>query len=181
MISCIRQCLTCPVAVFTAIILASAGALAAAYASQYIGGLQPCILCLYQRAPFAIALLWGLAGLMLRKNEALAKTFLVLCALAFLANAGIASYHSGVELGWWESAVEGCKVPEPGAESTSDWIDRIASTPSVPCTDIQWRDPVLRLTMANYNALLNLALFMMCALSLAIRQCPSGSGSRTQP
>ena len=34
---------------------ASAAALSLAFISEYVFGLQPCILCLYQRAPFAVA------------------------------------------------------------------------------------------------------------------------------
>ena len=37
------------------ILAASAGALASAFVAQYVFGLEPCVLCIYQRWPFAIA------------------------------------------------------------------------------------------------------------------------------
>ena len=41
----------------------SAGLLLAALAFQHLGGLYPCILCLWQRWPHLVALLLGLAAL----------------------------------------------------------------------------------------------------------------------
>ena len=41
------------------VLVASLGALATAFTAQYWGGLAPCVLCLYQRRPYAIPL--GLA------------------------------------------------------------------------------------------------------------------------
>ncbi|MCC7305706.1 MAG: disulfide bond formation protein B [Alphaproteobacteria bacterium] len=149
-------------AALRSVTIISALALLAAYASEYIGGLEPCILCLYQRIPFAIVILLGLLGYI---NPRLAVPFLGLAALAFVTNAGIASYHTGVELKWWESGVEGCKVPVMDT-SQPDWVERMLSAPAVPCTAIQWKDPVLGLTMANYNVFLNLALFLYCAAAL---------------
>ena len=42
------------------ILLVTVGVLSAAYSAQYIGGLRPCILCLYSRIPWFVA-----GGLML--------------------------------------------------------------------------------------------------------------------
>ena len=42
------------------ILLVTVGVLSAAYSAQYIGGLRPCILCLYSRIPWFIT-----GGLML--------------------------------------------------------------------------------------------------------------------
>src|SRR3990172_10916502 len=47
------------------IVAAGALALGTAFAAQYLGGLQPCILCLYQRYPYGVAIVLGLAGLTL--------------------------------------------------------------------------------------------------------------------
>lgn len=180
MITCPSTCLTSPVKMFILITGMSFIALAGALSSQFIGGLEPCILCLYQRIPFVIVIAFGLIGLILHKNERIATVLISLCAIAFLVNAGIAIYHSGVELKWWESAVEGCKVPAANEnESTASWIDRITAMPAVPCTEIQWKDPVMGLTMANYNVVLNAFLFIACALSVAIRQRRSRTGNQT--
>ncbi len=85
-----------------AILGASVGALAAAYTAQFGFGLEPCILCLYQRIPYAVAGLLGLLALLLPPGRypvwAVAG-----CGAAFAAGAGIAFYHVGVEQHWWMS------------------------------------------------------------------------------
>lgn len=171
--------LFCIPGTLTVIALVSFAALTAALASQYLGGLEPCILCLYQRVPFAFTTGFALAGLLMLRRRRFALAMIALCAVCFLINAGLAFYHSGVEQKWWVSAVEGCAVPGATPGST-DWIDRIMATPAVACTDIQWVDPVLGLTMANYNVLLNLGMFILCALAW-LRRCPSGSEHQKQP
>jgi disulfide bond formation protein DsbB len=153
-----------PVNFLALLIAVSAGALAAAIGSQTIGGLEPCILCLYQRVPFWVVLGLSVTGLLLVKNGRAVKAIIVLCAIAFLINVGIAFYHSGVELEWWVSAVEGCKVPM--ADEDPNWIDKIITKAAVPCSAIQWKDPVLGLTMANYNIVLNFVMFLVCAMVL---------------
>ena len=46
-----------PRLVFALLLGASVAALAAAFASQYIGGLEPCVLCLYQRVPYGAVII----------------------------------------------------------------------------------------------------------------------------
>lgn len=180
MLACACKSLKNPCAVFGLAALISALALAAALTGQFVYNLHPCVLCLYQRVPFMVAVGLGIAGLGAHKNARLTDIILTLLALAFLINAGIATYHTGVEMGWWRSFVEGCAVPK--LEGNSDeWIDKILSNPSVPCTEVQWRDPVIGLTMANYNVLLCLGLFAMCAMALCARRCPSGTKHQKQP
>lgn len=161
---------------FPVIFALSVLALAAALASQFIGGLEPCIMCLYQRMPFMAAAALSMLGMALHKNPKATTTLLVLCALAFLVNTGLAFYHSGIELQWWDSAVEGCKVPT--ATGDTNWIDKILTNPAVPCTVIQWKDPVLGLTMANYNIALNIALFAFCVFSFVVPRDRGKSGGK---
>ncbi len=54
---------------FSLIVLISFTALAAAFIAEGFLGLEPCILCIYQRYPFAFGLLAGVIGLALRKNK----------------------------------------------------------------------------------------------------------------
>lgn len=180
MISCAFKSLSRPAPVLGFVALMSFAALAVAVTSELAFGLEPCIMCVYQRAPFALAIVLGLAGLALRKFDRFAYAMVGLCALAFLVNSGMAVYHSGIEQHWWESAVEGCKVPQL-SEGGENWIDNLMAMPSVSCTDIQWKDPVLGLTMANYNIVLNLMLFAVCAFALILTRCPSGTEHQKQP
>ena len=160
--------MTKPFSFFAAIMAISCLALIAALTAQLFYHLAPCVLCLYQRAPFAAAIAFSIIGMALRDNPKVVTALTALCALAFIINAGIAAYHTGVERHWWDSVVEGCHIPAMDDQST-DWIDKVMTTPAAPCNEIRWADPVLGLTMANYNVLLNLALFAFCGAAFVKR------------
>ena len=49
-----------------AMAIVSAATLTVALAAQHLGGILPCILCEYQRAPFAAALILGILGAVFR-------------------------------------------------------------------------------------------------------------------
>src|SRR3954470_16206515 len=82
---------------------ASAAMLAVAHAFETFGGLPPCHLCLYQRDVYWIAMALGVAGFVLAYGPApwTRPAANLLLALLFLAGAGIAAYHAGVEWKWW--------------------------------------------------------------------------------
>ncbi len=147
----------------------SAAALGMAFISQYVYGLQPCELCIYQRIPYAIVIAFALFGLGFgAKSRKAGTTFMALIALTFLANAVIAFYHTGVERKWWASFLEGCTIPEMKGNIT-DVLAQIAATPVVRCDEIPWTDPVLGLSMANYNVLACLVLMMAALYALKRR------------
>lgn len=175
MISCIRAATSCPVSVFAAIIAASSGALLAAFYAQFALELDPCVLCLYQRIPFLAAILLSLAGLCLHTKRKTVQILLGLCALAFFINSGLAAYHTGVEKHWWESAVEGCAVPDFSKDPSV--LEKMLTAPAARCSDIAWADPLFGFTMANYNIVYNLGLFALCLLALGFtpRQKPSAT------
>lgn len=147
--------------------LASAAALATALISQYVYGLQPCELCIYQRWPYAIVVALGLIGAFVyAKKPQTGPVFLGLAALTFLIEAIIAFYHTGVERKWWASFLEGCSVPELKGNIT-DVLAKIAATPAVRCDEIPWTDPILGWSMANYNVIAAIALFGMAIYAIS--------------
>lgn len=162
---CIKQLWSCPVAVSAGIALISVIALATAFTAQFALNLPPCILCLYQRIPYAIALVLGVSGLLLRDNTRAIVVIVAISALVFLLNAALAFYHVGVEEKWWRSMVEGCAVPafDTGAEKSI--LDQILQAPTVSCDKAAWRDPVLKLSMAGYNVLLCLFVAVNCGIA----------------
>ncbi len=76
-------------------------ALSLALIAQHVFGLAPCVLCLYQRIPFAVVAGASLL-LILCKQPRLQRALLGLAAFAFAINTGIALYHVGVEQAWWQ-------------------------------------------------------------------------------
>lgn len=125
--------------------------------------LEPCMLCIYQRIPFLVALVVSLVALGIKRP----LWALVVSAAAFLINSGIAFYHSGVERHWWTSVIEGCAVPDFSGNPQS-MLENILSAPTGNCAEIPWADPVFGLSMANYNVALCFGLFVLCVLSVAV-------------
>lgn len=132
----------------------SAATLATVYASQYIGGLQPCELCLYQRWPW-----WGVLALAavasLPALPANLRMLLVLAAgLVLLAGASLAFFHVGVEQHWWPglaSCSGGGQMPGSFAQ-----LQQMMQRPAPACDKPAWT--LLGISMAGYNAILSVVM-----------------------
>lgn len=149
-----------------ALAMISAAALGAAFISQYAFGLEPCVLCIYQRVPFAIVVALGLLGFILSyKCKRTTAAVIALSGLTLLINSIIAFYHTGVEQHWWRSFLEGCAVPEMEGNITDVLAKIQATTDVVRCDEIPWQDPIIGLSMANYNVILCLGLAIIAAVS----------------
>lgn len=149
----------------------SAAALAGAYFFQYVVGLQPCMLCLYQRAPHALEILMGLGAFMLaRKGRTKQAAFIILlCSVLYFAEATIAFYHAGVEQHWWVSFLEACSNPMM-SNNPAELLSMIEKAESIRCDAVPWS--LLGISMAGYNALLSLCMFayaMLAALMITRR------------
>ncbi|MDF2366306.1 disulfide bond formation protein B [Sneathiella sp.] len=142
-------------------LLASIAALGTAFVAQYVFDLWPCVLCLYQRWPYAAVIAISLAGLALHKRVG-TTPFLLLCALGFAVTAAIAGYHVGVEQGWWEGTAE-CVGDTAKASSLQDLKAKIMSTPIVRCDEVAWS--LFGISMAGYNVIAGavLAVFSLFA------------------
>jgi len=167
MIETIKKYLTCPKSVLALSLLMSVIALSGAFTAQFALGLEPCILCLYQRIPFVIVIVLAMIGLMFKPVRV---PIISLCALAFFANAGLAFYHHGVEQQWWVSAFEACAVPDsflnPDSAGTESLLDQLLKTPSVPCNKIPWIDPVFEMSMAFWNIWFCAGMGMVCGFCI---------------
>ena len=80
---------------FIIIFITSFFSLTVALYVEYILGFKPCILCIYQRIPYAIALLISLIAFF-NGNK---KTLLVILGLTFVASFLLSGYHVGIEKG----------------------------------------------------------------------------------
>lgn len=142
----------------------AAAAFAAALISQYVFGLQPCELCVWQRYPYGIGLALAVPAL---AAPALPRRLLfALAGLAFLVGAGIAVFHSGVEFGWWKG-FESCSAPTPGDVSATAFLEQLKTTEITRCDDRQ--EFLFGLSMANWNIATSIgvaALFLVAATSL---------------
>lgn len=137
-----------------ALLALSAATLAAVYASQYIGGLQPCQLCLYQRWPWWGALALSALALIPALSPPWRALLLSVAGLALLAGGGVAAYHVGVEQHWWPGPAScGATGQIPG--SFAD-LQQMMGQPAASCDEPAWT--LLGVSMAGYNAMLSLAV-----------------------
>lgn len=139
-----------------AIMLASAASLGAALFFQFVVGLQPCVLCLWQRWPYVVAFAIAAAADTLADRPKVRGTFLALAGLTFLVGAGIALFHVGVEQHWW-IGTPGCGVPAgPKATTLEELKRQVLAAPVVRCDVVPWS--LFGISMAGYNVLLSLGL-----------------------
>ncbi|MGE4429746.1 MAG: disulfide bond formation protein B [Sphingobium sp.] len=143
-------------------LLAPALLLGGALLSQYVGGLYPCEMCLWQRWPHLAAILLALAAFALRGRAGLSRLLVALAALAIALSGAIGAFHAGVEYGWWEG-VTACSV-SMGGGSAQDMLDAIMAAPITRCDVAPWS--LLGISLAGYNALLSLGAALLIALLL---------------
>jgi len=134
---------------WAAAFIVSAALLIAAHAFQTFGALAPCQMCLAQRdwhwgvAAFAIV---SMTVMRRRPNDARWLAFLI--GLLYLGSFAMAAKHTMVE---WKWIPETCEYQDTGPISF-----RAPVAQAVRCDTPHWR--LFGLTMANYNALISLAM-----------------------
>ena len=126
----------------------SAGLLIGAFAFQYLGGLYPCILCLWQRWPHAVAIV--IAAVALKWQD---PALPVLGALAALTSAGIGAYHFGVEQDWWAGLAQ-CSVNTLSGVSATDLLNTdVAVGAPAACDKVAWS--MFGISMPGWNVLVS--------------------------
>lgn len=142
--------------------LVSAGALAAAFATEWGLGIVPCALCLVERWPYRIGIALGLLALLWGRGR---RAVLGLMVVVMLAGVGTAAVHVGVEHGWWPSPLPECAAPDLGHGTAAERLARMPLFPAKPCDEPTYLIPGLPVSMAMANLLLALALAIYLAIS----------------
>lgn len=147
-------------------ILVPGALLAAAYGSEYWGGLWPCEMCWWQRWAHMAALGLGLLSLLLSRTPDRGRSFVWLAALAIFASGAIGAYHAGVEAGLFEGFTQ-CTAAATAGGSTDDLLNAIMDAPLVRCDEVQWS--FLGISMAGWNAIVSIG-FALLILWLSLRR-----------
>jgi disulfide bond formation protein DsbB len=152
--------------------LAAAAILLGVLALQYLGGLPPCPLCVWQRWPYVGVVVLGLIGWRWQSRALLGVIVLLL-----LTTAGIGAYHAGVEQGWW-ALPAGCAAGT-AAQSIEDLKRLLAEAPPA-CDQVAFA--FLGLSLAGWNVVAGLVLAAYAgavALALGWRASPRRTASRS--
>ncbi|MBI3419920.1 MAG: disulfide bond formation protein B, partial [Proteobacteria bacterium] len=108
------------------------------------------------------------AIILTRRAPPLTPAFLGLCTLLFLASAGVAFFHTGVEQHWWKLE-DGCKVIPLTATDTAAVLAQIMATPQAHCDEIAWK--LFGLSITVWNTALSLAMAMYIGVVAWLRGC----------
>ncbi len=138
------------------LLVGSGGLLLGALFFQYVIGLPPCPLCLWQRYPHVAVVV--IAALTLALAPPRARPYLLgLMGLALLATAGVGAFHFGVEQKWWQGlpSCEGVGT-DSGPLTIGDLTKGLNLKPPARCDQIPWS--LLGISMAGWNVIASLAL-----------------------
>jgi disulfide bond formation protein DsbB len=155
-------------AVLAAAAIAGIGAatILGAYFFQYVMGLPPCPMCLEERIayyvsiPLAVIIAIGGAVGAAWAPRLLLAAGLGSIALAMLGNAGLGTFHAGVEWKWWPGPQE-CSGTVTDLTAGGDLLSSLNNLTIVRCDEAAWR--LLGISLAGYNALISLGLATIAA------------------
>ena len=136
--------------------LASCLVLATAYAFEYLANLQPCVLCIYQRIPYAVAIGLMLVAAILRKNSQFNLILFIATSVVFAIGSAIAIFHIGIEQHLWQG------TPECGNFMETDSVEalrkQLLAQPIVRCDEVAWS--LFGISMTGYNFLISTSLLL---------------------
>jgi disulfide bond formation protein DsbB len=160
-----------------ALVIATGGAatILAVWFFQYGLGLKPCPLCLDQRyvyyfgVPLAV-LVWLGDSVGSSRKVLIAALFVI--AAGMLWNAGLSTYHAGIEWKWWPGPPD-CTGPIDKLGSGGGLLSQLQSISVVRCDEAAWR--FLGISLAGYDVLVSLALAAVAGWGIAsgLRRAPA--------
>lgn len=120
---------------------------------EYILGVKPCILCLYQRVPYIIAIFFCFYGYYNLKN----KLWIYLLVITFLLSAILSGYHVGIENNIFKE-FSGC------TSNNTDIIDKDELLKSLKETQPNCKDVTFKLlgfSLATINIFLSIIIVIL--------------------
>jgi len=144
--------------------LGSGALLGGAYYFQYVVGLSPCEMCLWQRYPHMVAIVVGVLALASYAWPRLALVFVLTAITALLVTSAIGVFHVGVEYHWWQGP-QACSGNVPKGLSPEQLKKYLFGAKMVRCDETAWS--MWGISMAGWNAILSAVLAFVLATNLA--------------
>jgi disulfide bond formation protein DsbB len=126
--------------------------LAGALGSQFLGGLVPCEMCMWQRWPHYAAVLVAGASFFIRHRPT-QMLFVLFAAVLIALSGAIGIFHAGTEYKWWEG-ITACTARAHGA-NPMDMLNDALRRPLIRCDVPQWT--LFGVSLAGFNAIFSLA------------------------
>jgi disulfide bond formation protein DsbB len=150
-----------------AITAIAAATLAGAWFFQLVLDIRPCPLCLEQRYAYYLVVPLGALTALLAGRDAphgVLLAGLAVLAIAALGNAGLGTYHAGVEWQLWQGPTD-CTGPIGNLGSAGSLLERLDTVKVIRCDEVQWR--FLGLSLAGYNVLISLLMAAIAVWGIA--------------
>ena len=135
------------------ILLFSICTLLIVFIAELFYGLEPCILCKYQRIPYFSVILFTSLALHIKLADQTGT--LKIISIIFIASTMLAFYHNGIEQQWWDAATS-CGDTNQFPFSFSNFQSQLMSKMPKRCDVIDWT--LFGLSMTVYNMVLSITL-----------------------
>ena len=135
--------------------------LISAYFIEYFLGHQPCNLCLLERIPYALSIIFIIINLFLNKNH---KFLILLLTILFIFSFLISTYHFGIEQGYFKESTI-CGLKNSSEIISKEEILKQLSEKAVSCKDVTFRFFGLSLTSINMLISLIIIIFSINILN----------------
>ena len=139
--------------VILSLVICSASVLIAVVYFQYILGLAPCKLCVWQRYPHVFIVIIG-SLILFKPKFKLVGTMMAL-VIIFLGTS-LAGYHAGIEATLWPGPKNCSGLKDLNKLSPELFLQKILTTKVVRCDEIPWS--FLNISMAGWNLVISFFL-----------------------
>ena len=119
---------------------------------EYKLGHQPCKLCLYERIPYILSLLFITKIFFIKIYQ---KETLLILSLIFIISTCLAFYHFGIEQGFFKESLA-CAVGNLSENITKEELLEQLSQNIISCKDVSFR--IFGLSLAAINTIFSLIL-----------------------
>jgi disulfide bond formation protein DsbB len=151
-----------------AVLIAATAVILLALTFEYVGRYEPCPLCLQQRYAYYAAMpaLFLALVLVAAQRSGLAALIFMGVGLAFLFNAGLGTYHAGVEWKYWAGPDTCAATPKALTTDTGNLLKQLQTIRVARCDEAPWT--FMGLSFAGWNVVTSL-LLAVGAASAAIK------------
>ena len=120
---------------------------------EYILGVKPCVLCIYQRVPYMIAIFFCFYGYYNLKN----KLWIYLLVITFLLSAILSGYHVGIENNIFKE-FSGCTSNNTDIINKDELLNSLKET-QPNCKDVTFK--LLGFSLATINIFLSIIIVIL--------------------
>ena len=126
--------------------------LSIAYFIQYVLGHKPCNLCVIERIPYIVAIIFISLIFILNKYHKIISSLIL---IFFIFGAVVSFYHFGIEQGFFSESLI-CELTNNNPLNKEELLNQLKKAEIVSCKDVAFK--FLGLSLATINTIISLAL-----------------------